>query len=105
MVYKEIECCPEVPDCKVVCDLIMGCIWPNDCCKSYKWEVKLYVLENSYRKLLYCEKIESYGCFKYHVPYKGEYLLCVCPLFRSRRGVRPLVTLNNVGVEKLIVEY
>ncbi|MDF2588766.1 MAG: hypothetical protein K0S41_2607 [Anaerocolumna sp.] len=98
--------CPEqkpCPECLVKPGVIFGCIWGCYCCKSHGWEIKLYKLCNDVKTLLYCEKINCYGCFKFEVPYNGCYVLKVCPIDKCTT-CKPILTLKNVGVSNFMVE-
>ncbi|QHQ59407.1 choice-of-anchor A family protein [Anaerocolumna sedimenticola] len=98
--------CPECPECLITPGVIIGCIWGCNCCRTHKWEVKLYKLCNDMKTLLYCEKITGYGCFEFHVPYEGCYVLIVCPAgnYKMTGKCKPIVTLKNIGVTNFMME-
>jgi len=99
----EQECCQE---CLIIPGTIFGCIWGCSCCCDHEWEVKLYKICNEKKVLLHCIKMCSCGCFQFHVPYDGCYLLVICPVGQGKNSktCRPMLTLKNVGVTNLMFE-
>lgn len=101
--FPEQECCPE---CLITPGVIFGCIWGCSCCCEHDWEVYLYDVCQEKKELLYCEKICCCGCFQFEVPFDGSYLLVICPICHRRSGdCKPMLTLKNVGVSDLMIEY
>ncbi|MDF2472844.1 MAG: hypothetical protein K0R21_626 [Anaerocolumna sp.] len=101
--------CPEqlaCPECQIKPGIIFGCIWGCCCCKSHDWEVKLFEICNETRMLLFCERVEYCGCFKFEVPYEGHYVLAVCPSrYHKQSGqCKPVLSLKNVGVANFTME-
>ncbi|WP_310603730.1 collagen-binding domain-containing protein [Anaerosporobacter sp.] len=105
-VCPEQKPCPVCEECKIKSGVIMGCIKGCCCNNFHDWDVKLYERCNNMDVLLRCVKIRGCGFFEFKVPYEGVYILKVrlannrCRTFRCR----PMVTLNNVGVERFMME-
>ncbi|WMJ86539.1 collagen-binding domain-containing protein [Anaerocolumna sp. MB42-C2] len=102
-----VEAEPAVcPTCPIKPGVIIGCIWGCNCCKSHQWEVKLYKLCNDMKTPLYCQKITGYGCFEFHVPFEGCYVLTVCPIGNCiiTAKCKPIVSLKNIGVSNFMME-
>lgn len=97
--------CPEIPEAVITPGVIMGFLWGCSCCRPHKWEVRLYRYVNGNKVLIYCKILNSFDCFEFKVPYKGQYLLCVCPFRTGRRNVacKPIISFKNIGVSKLII--
>lgn len=96
---------PPTPECVITPGIISGFICGCSCRRSHKWEVCLYQIARDNNILLYREVINEYGCFRFKVPCKGHYLLCVSPLCQGRRSLRcrPNISLRNIGVTKLVI--
>ena len=105
-VCPEPEACPVCECCLVEPCFLRGCICGCRCYNNHEWDVKLYNRFNGVDTLLFCVRINSYGCFEFEVPYEGCYVLKVrlsessCKTFRCK----PILILKNVGVENLMIE-
>lgn len=102
---KACPVCPEIKECIITPGIIFGCVWGCDCHKAHEWEVKLFTVCDDCKKLIYCEKICRYGCFKFEVPYNGCYVLEVCPTDKATKQscCKPKVTLKNIGVANFML--
>lgn len=91
---------------QIIPGLIFGCIWGCSCCHTHEWEISLYKNCGEKKRLLYCIRICSCGCFEFEVPYDDFYLLKVCPVGckKSKGKCKPIITLKNVGVASLAIE-
>ncbi|WP_394522688.1 choice-of-anchor A family protein [Lacrimispora sp. JR3] len=105
-VCPEQEVCPVCDCCLVEPCFIRGCICGCRCYNYHEWDVELYNRFNGVDILLYCVRIDSYGCFEFEVPYEGCYVLKVRQSENSFKTFRckPILILKNVGVENLMVE-
>lgn len=107
--------CPEeekCEECQIKPGVIYGCIWGCHCCCSHEWEIRLYKSCGDKKSLLYCIKIDSCGCFHFEVKFDDFYLLEICPIVktshkhnRRKEMCKPVITLKNVGVANLMIEY
>lgn len=112
--YREVPC-PETvcTKCLVQPGVIFGCIWGCSCCDSHDWDVKLYRVCSEMKVLLFCERICDSGCFRFEVPYEDCYVLEVCPVIetcrsgsgRKNQKHKPILTLKNVGVSSLMIDF
>ena len=127
----EVEPCPECPPCpvplpcpqtrvhreyvavpvevpcpkpRIKSGIILGFVWACECCRCQKWEVILYLLNDDGKIPLHKEIINSYGCFKFTVPYKGDYLLSVRSCSQRRNKCKPFISLKNVGVSNFSID-
>jgi hypothetical protein len=84
----------------------MGCIWGCHCGNPHEWDVKLYKKCNEQKVLINCVTICGYGCFEFHVPYEGCYILKICPTRHRRKGdmCDPMISLKNIGVANFMME-
>ena len=106
MVCPKPKPCPVCRKCHVESGKIIGCIWGCSCCGWHDWDVKLYKLCNDKKVLVDCYKIRRYGCFEFTVPYKGSYVLSICPAACNKvtKACKPVVVYKNIGVESFIID-
>ncbi len=102
----EQKACPVCQECQIKSGVIKGCIKGCCCGRCHVWNVKLYERNNGVDTFLYSVCIKGQGDFKFMVPFDGTYILKVCHANNRSRTSRckPSITLNNIGVENLMME-
>lgn len=103
--YKESAECPECPLPLITPGIISGYIRGCDCHRNHPWEITLYQICQDEKTLVYSERIKSFGCFEYEVPYEGNYMLSISVPKNYRRTAKckPVIVLENVGVTNFTI--
>ncbi len=98
--------CPVCQECQIKSGVIKGCIKGCYCGKCHIWEIRLYERDNGKDTFLYNVCIKGRGDFEFMVPFDGTYILKVCQANNRCKTSRckPCITLNNIGVENLMIE-